>query len=298
MTPSKLSGVVFVLLLTATGLTGCQTPFGVARVDPEVVNEQLTRNVLSAGVPHPSTEIVLHVFALKDAYFNNPRAALAELHSILLTKDRSSPVAFALSELSFLYAKKTNQPSYYLAAALYAYIFLFPENPESQPPKLDSRARIAANLYNRSLTLAFRSAVGSTVDLGSGTYSLSFGTLEIELPQEGIQWHTRKLVNFIPTAELEVRGLQNRYRRAGIGVPLAADQVSTGPEEGLQISKGKLPITAFMRVNNLLSQLAQGTVQANWEIFVAYDHETITINGQEVPLELEFTSALAASLAE
>lgn len=279
MTPSKLSGVVFVLLLTATGLTGCQTPVGVARVDPEVVNEQLTRNVLSAGVPHPTTEIVLHVFDLKDAYFNNPRAALAELHNILLTKDRPTPVAFALSELSFLYAKKTNQPSYYLAAALYAYVFLFPENPESQPQKLDSRARIAANLYNRSLTLAFRSQDGSTVDLGSGAYSLPFGILEVELPQENVQWYTRKLVNFVPTAELQVRGLQKRYRRTGIGVPLAADQVSTGPEEGLQTSKGKLPITAFMRVTNLLTQLGQGTVQANWEIYVSSGDQKISING-------------------
>ncbi|MCW5784491.1 MAG: alpha/beta fold hydrolase [Nitrospirales bacterium] len=295
---AKLGCGLFVLLLTVTGLLGCQTPVGVARVDPEVVNEQLTRNALSAGVPNPTTEIVLHVFDLKEAYFNNPRAALAELHTILLNKDRSSPVAFALSELSFLYAKKTNQPSYYLATALYAYVFLFPENPENQPEKLDSRVRIAADLYNRSLTLAFRSPDGSTVDLRSGTYSLPFGTLTVKLFEEDLQWHNRTLDNFIPTAELEVRGLQNRYRRSGIGVPLAANQIPLGEKEGLQIDKGKLPITALMRVNNLFTQLTQGTVQANWEVYIAYDDQSVIINGQEVPLEIEFTSSLAASLAE
>jgi hypothetical protein len=267
MTRTQLSGFLLFLLLTATGLTGCQTPVGVTRVDPEIVNYQLTRNVLSEGVPSPTTDVVLHVFDLKDAYFDNPRGALNTLHGILLTEDRSAPVAFALAELSYLYAKKTNQPSYYLAAALYAYIFLFPENPENQPRILDGRARIAADLYNRSLTLAFRSQDGSTVDLRSGTYSLPFGTLAVELTQEDVEWHNRKLVNFIPTAELEVRGLQNRYRKAGVGVPLAAQQVPVGPEEGLQIAKGKLPITAFMRVNNLLTQLSQGTVQAEWEIY-------------------------------
>jgi pimeloyl-ACP methyl ester carboxylesterase len=298
MTQTRLRWVWCCLFLVAGVLTGCQTPVGVARVDPEVVNEQLTRNVLSIGVPSPSTDIVLHVFDLKYAYFDDPRAALGELHNILLTKDRSSPVAFALAELSYLYAKKTNQPSYYIAAALYAYVFLFPENPEDQPRKLDSRARIAADLYNRSLALAFRSQDGSTVDLRSGTYSLPFGTLAVELTQEDVQWHNRKLVNFIPAAELEVLGLQNRYRKAGVGVPLAAQQVPVGPEEGLQIAKGKLPVTAFMRVNSLLTQLSQGTVEAKWEIYIAYDPQTITINGQEVPLEIEFTSSLAASLAE
>lgn len=95
-----------------------------------------------------------------------------------------------------------------------------------------------------------------------------------------------------------MRGHRNRYRRVGIGVPLAADQVSMGPEQGLQIASGKLPITAFMRVNNLFAQLTPGTVQANWEIYIAYDAKTTTINGQEVPLEFEFASSLAASLAQ
>ena len=184
MIRTRLRWVWCCLFLVAGVLTGCQTPVGVARVDPEVVNEQLTRNVLSEGVPSPTTDIVLHVFDLKYAYFDDPRAALKTLHDILLTKDRSSPVAFALAELSYLYAKKTNQPSYYLAAALYAYVFLFPENPEDQPKKLDSRARIAADLYNRSLTLAFRSQDGSRVDLRSGTYTLPFGTLLVELAEE------------------------------------------------------------------------------------------------------------------
>ena len=298
MLRTKLNTFWVFPILAAVLLSGCQTPVGVARVDPEIVNYQLTRNVLSEGVPSPTTDIVLHLFDLKDAYFNDPRAALNTLHGILLTKDRSSPVAFALAELSYLYAKKGMQPSYYLAAAMYAYLYLFPENPENLPHSLDPRIRVAADLYNRSLTSAFLSKDRSTMTLRSGSYSLPFGTLQIELPEGSLQWGNRKLSNFIPTAELEVRGLQNRYRQAGIGVPLAAEQTLEGPDEGLSIGKGKLPITAFMRVNNLFSRLTQGTIQANWEIYIAYDHKKVTINGQEVALEVEFTSSLAASLAD
>jgi pimeloyl-ACP methyl ester carboxylesterase len=207
-------------------------------------------------------------------------------------------VAFALAELSYLYAKKGMQPSYYLAAAMYAYLYLFPENPANQPYPLDSRIRVAADLYNRSLTSAFLSKDRSTMTLQSGSYSLPFGTLQIELSEESLHWGNRKLTNFIPTAELEVRGLQNRYRRAGIGVPLAAEQILEGPDEGLQIRKGKVPITAFMRFKQLFSQLAEGTVRANWEVYVSYDQQKIQIHGKDVQLETEFTSSLAASLAD
>ena len=298
MLRTKLNTFWVFPLLAAVLLSGCQTPVGVSRVDPEIVNYQLTRNVLSEGVPSPSTDIVLHVFDLKDAYFDDPRAALNTLHGILLTKDRSSPVAFALAELSYLYAKKGLQPSYYLAAAMYAYLYLFPENPANQPYPLDSRIRVAADLYNRSLTSAFLSKDRSTMTLQSGSYSLPFGTLQIELSEKSLHWGNRKLTNFIPTAELEVRGLQNRYRRAGIGVPLAAEQILEGPDEGLQIGKGKVPITAFMRFKQLFSQLAEGTVRANWEVYVSYDQQKIQIHGKDVPLETEFTSSLAASLAD
>jgi pimeloyl-ACP methyl ester carboxylesterase len=298
MRRTKLNTFWVFPILAAVLLSGCQTPVGVARVDPDIVNYQLTRNVLSEGVPSPSTDIVLHVFDLKDAYFDDPRAALNTLHGILLTKDRSSPVAFALAELSYLYAKKGMQPSYYLAAAMYAYLYLFPENPAKQPYPLDSRIRVAADLYNRSLTSAFLSKDRSTMTLQSGSYSLPFGTLQIELSEESLHWGNRKLTNFIPTAELEVRGLQNRYRQAGIGVPLAAEQTLEGPDEGLQIGKGKVPITAFMRFKQLFSQLAQGTVRANWEVYVSYDQQKVQIHGKEVRLETEFTSSLAASLAD
>ena len=288
MTVINLRGFWFFLVLTAVAMTGCQTPVGVSRVDPEIVNYQLTRNVLSEGVPSPSTDIVLHVSDLSEAYFYDPRGTLKKLHDFLLVTDRPKPVAFALAELSYLYAKKGNQPSYYLTAAMYAYLYLFPEDPEDQPHSLDTRIRVAADLYNRSLTLAFRSQDQTTMTLSAGSHAVPFGTLQVELSEESLHWGNRRLTNFIPTAELEVRGLQNRYRQAGIGVPLAAEQTLEGPDEGLQIGKGKLPVTAFMRFSQLFSQLAQGTVHARWEVYVTYDQQKIKIHGQDVRLETEF----------
>ena len=286
------------LILTSVMLSGCGNPVGVTRVDPEIVNYQLTRNAISDGVPSRKTDIVLHITDLTEAYAHDPRGALKKLHDELLVSDRPAAMAFALAELSYLYADQDGRPPYYLAAAMYAYLFLFPENPEYQPHALDSRIRVAADLYNRSLTLAFRSPDGKSMTLNPGAYPLPFGTLQVELPEKSLHWGNRTLSNFIPTAELEVRGLQNRYRQPGIGVPLAAQQTVEGPDEGLQIGKGKLPVTAFMRFSQLSSQLGQSTIQARWEVYVTYDQEQVTIQGRDVPLEKEFTSSLAASLAD
>lgn len=299
MIGTKLTGFWAWGFLAAVVLTGCQTPVGVKHVDPETVRHQLTRNVISSGETSPYTENVLRVTDLTGVYFDNPPKALNALHQLLLIEEqRRAPVTFALAELSFLYAKKAFQPSYYLAAAVYAYLYLFPDDSSRLPDPLDPRVRIAADLYNRSLTSGFITKDRSTMNLHSGTVTLPFGTLQVELPDKGLQWENRKLANFIPVAELEVRGLQNRYRQAGIGVPLAADQIPLGPEEGLQISDGKMPVTAFMRFANLLDQLKKGFVQGDWELYNAYDRKTVNINGRDVPLEIEFTSSLAASLAE
>lgn len=299
MASKQPPGLWFFVILIAALLAGCQTPVGVARVDSETVRHQLTKNVISSGETSPFTDNVLRITDLTDAYFDNPREALNQLHHFFLAEEqRKVYVAFALAELSFLYAEKTNQPSYYLASALYAYWYLFSEDSGRLYDSLDPRGRIAADVYNRGLTSAFISKDRSVMNLQSGTYTLPFGTLQVELPDNRLQWENRTLTNFIPVAELEVRGLQNRYRQAGIGVPLAADQIPLGEEEGLQIAKGKMPVTAFMRFSNLLQQLKSDSIQGEWELYNAYDRKTVSINGRDVPLEIEFTSSLAASLAE
>ncbi|MDT3776827.1 alpha/beta hydrolase [Nitrospira sp. MA-1] len=299
MTRTQSHGLWFFVIFTAVMMTGCQSPVGVTRVDSETVRHQLTKNAISSGETSPYTENVLRVTDLTEAYFDDPREALNTLHHIFLAEEqRKAPVAFALAELSFLYAQKTNQPSYYLAAALYAYLYLFSENSSNHFNPFDPRVRIAADLYNRSLTSGFISKERSVMILQSGSYALPFGTLQVALPENRLQWENRTLTNFIPVAELEVRGLHNRYRQAGIGVPLAADQIPLGQEEGLQIAKGKMPVTAFMRLPNLMEQLKKGTIQGDWEVYNAYDRRTISIQESDVPLEIEFTSSLAASLAD
>lgn len=279
-------------------LTGCQAPIGVSRVDPLTVHHQLTQNVLSANLPSISSANVLRQYNLADKFEREPEAALAELHQILLEHTVRSDEAFALSELSFFHAEEKNKREYFLASALYAFLFLFPDDPVHIPNSFDPRLRIASDLYNRGITSGFASKDYSHVLLQSQVYKLPFGELEVSVAEDSLQWGDRQLVQFIPVAELEIHGLRNRYRFPGIGAPLAADQVAVESGSSLSVAKMKVPVTAVLLAENLFQQLSTGRISASLNVHVAYDEDAITINGQQVPLEVESTSALAASLSE
>ena len=60
---------------------------------------------------------------------------------------------FALAELSFLHAKKTEDRFYYIASAVYPAAFLLPGPHGTAPQGIDPRLRWAANLYNRAVRI-------------------------------------------------------------------------------------------------------------------------------------------------
>ena len=73
MARTKLNTFWFFPILAAVVLSGCQSTVGVTMVDPEVVAYQLTKSALSDGVPSPTTDIVLHISDLTEAYRYDPR---------------------------------------------------------------------------------------------------------------------------------------------------------------------------------------------------------------------------------
>ena len=73
-----------------------------------------------------------------------------------------------LAAVAFHHATNGGGSPYYLASALYAWGFLFPDDPSAVPHRFNPRARLASELYNRGLTqglkqngtLALRSGAG------------------------------------------------------------------------------------------------------------------------------------------
>jgi pimeloyl-ACP methyl ester carboxylesterase len=279
-------------------LAGCATPIGVARMDPQAVHRELTGNVLSTGELSQFSQNVLRQYALDELAGTDAAAALAELH-LAVAADPPPDALFTLAELSFQHAGTGGGQPHFLAAAIYAFTYLFPDGSGERPSPFDPRFRWAADIYNRALTGGLASADGSEFEPRGGAFPLPFGELEIAFDEAALIWHQRRLTSFVPVAELGMRGLRNRYRQSGLGAPLAASTTALEPHEGFQVGpRIKVPVTALLRLEDAARQLAGGRVAARLELHPAADAEAVAIAGQTVPIEVESSAALAYTLSD
>jgi pimeloyl-ACP methyl ester carboxylesterase len=282
-------------------LAGC-TPFvTVARVSPQEAVRDLAASALSGERLTVATRNVLLEQGLLGAYDTAPLSVISQLHRALTAAEVEPDTLFALAEMSFQQAQKTEDRGRYFAAAVYAYAFLFPEGYGGSPGRFDPRLRLAAALYNRSLALAFASDDGAEVVPRGGSFTLPFAQMDVTMAPDARRVGEHTLAQFVSTADLEVRGLSMRYRRAGLGAPLAASlsPPEMGPSRDLLAPRVYLPVTMLLRIANARRALAEGSaLSASLEIYLADEPETLTIGGEQVPLEVEPTMALAIGLSK
>ena len=203
-----------------------------------------------------------------------------------------------LAEMAYLYAEKTHQRPYFLAAAIYSYAFLFPEKGLEPPSPYDPRLRLAADLYSLSIIHGFASTDGTTVEFKNGNYQLPFGWVDVAVNPSGFEANNRRVVALTPVEEVAVRGLANRYRHPGIGAPLAAATQPIVAERGMQVApRMKLPMTAVLRLDRPRRQLAQRQLHATVDLYNTHDVDMTAIAGKTVPLETDETAVLASVLA-
>jgi pimeloyl-ACP methyl ester carboxylesterase len=297
--PTRLVTVVSVGTLLS--LAACSPPISVSRVGARAVYRSLTANALSTDRASEWTRNTVNSWGLLGPFDDDPEGALSTLREIVTSGRGGGPEVFALGELSFLHAEDTGKKAYYLAAAVYTYAFLLPEGRQEQPAELDPRMRLAADLYNRAITLAFRSRDGRTVELAPGTYPLPFGQVEVWMSPGCLYWGDRRLVDFVPVAELAVRGMRNRYRLPGMGAPLAARAI---PREDVNLSRSllspraRVAATALLRFYDVHDGIASGRLSGTLEVYTANDAETVAVEGRTVPLEIEETATIALQLAD
>jgi hypothetical protein len=212
----------------------CATPVSVERVDAERVHRELTASALTADELSPSARNVLRRSVLSERYDSDPEGAIAALHTIAVGGRGDADDLVTLAEMSFLYAERSQKRPYFLAAAIYAFAFLFPERESEAPSPYDPRPRLAADLYNLGLIKGFASADGATVEIRNGSYELPFGKVTVTFDPSALEWHNRRIVALTPVDELEIHGLTNRYHHAGIGAALAASTEPIVSKRGLQ----------------------------------------------------------------
>lgn len=292
-------GAILSVLIGVLVVGGCATPVGVRRLDPKSVQRSLTASILSGDRLSAPTRQILNRAGLFERFQSRPQEVLTELHGGLPTASQADRL-FALAELSYAYASEGGPKPYYLASAVYAYAFLFPQRGREDPIPSDPRVRTAFDLYNRSVAEACTVEGRSHVEFKGGAYRLPFGVMEIRINENEFMWGPFRLVGFVQAAELDVRGLRNRYRWPGIGAPLAA---ALKPIEGMKVPAYsrippnlKVPITAFLRIENAEKGLETGKINANLELYDTVGTTTVHIGGRSVPVEYEVSSIMAYTL--
>jgi pimeloyl-ACP methyl ester carboxylesterase len=182
---------------------------------------------------------------------------------------------------------------------VYAYAFLFPEDPTETPQGLDPRMRIAADLYNRGLTRGLGDPESGSVVLRGGLHELPFGSIEIELDERELRWGDYELVDFQASADLLVHGLRNRYRQPGVGAPLAAGtrlvHDATPPATPIP-NIVRVPVTIVLRIESPRAGIASGKLRGWLDVLGAHVGEAVDVAGRSVPLEFETSAALASTL--
>jgi len=267
------------LALLVVIAAGCATQVGVRRVSEPKADRRLAANVLATGAPSAWSRHTLHRLALLDLYGQDREGALAKLHASLAEPDlepqRLKARLFALSELSFHHARKTSggilgrwrreqARAWFLASTVYAFGYVARElRGSTQSAALDSRTRLAADLYNRGLAEGLER--DGTLRVADGEHVLPFGTLSLDLDEATLRWGDYLLTDFVSSAELETYGITNRYRHAGVGAPLVA-AVTPAPDreqrESVRITKrARVASTLLMRLDFARElELADGSV--------------------------------------
>jgi hypothetical protein len=289
-------GLVLLGALCLT-LEACAAPVRAVRVERTVAHRDISRSAITTGEPSWATRDVLLEGGLLDTFGERPEIAIAELHRAMVAAAGEQGLLFALAELSFLHGEATKKPEYHMAAAVYAYAFLFPDDGGPGPDPFDPRLRTAADLYNWALTAAFASEDGSEVVPRGGTFALPFGQIAVAFDPAALRAGNRELHRFTPVAELEVHGLAMRYRWPGIGAPLAASTRpidAATPGRDMVAPRLQVPLTALLRIAQARRALVEGQLlTATLELHLAWDKDSVTIAGEPVPLETEPTAALA-----
>ncbi|MGH0032703.1 MAG: esterase/lipase family protein [Myxococcota bacterium] len=291
------------LALAATLAACAGPPIGVRRVDVGTVHRELTSNVLSTGEPSAPTVQVLHRQGLFERWRSDPDAVLAQLHRDLAPEADEARL-FALAELSFQRGERQRDRARLLAAAVYAYAFLFPGGRGTPPGPFDPRLRVASDIYNRALTggLLATGSDAETYQIELGERALPFGTLTIDRAAPVFAWADHELIGFESAADFQVRGLRNRYRSRGLGAPLAATMSVRPIDAERRPSTRRIPsgyrvsATALLRIDDPRAGIASGALHGTLSMHTRDDADEVTIDGRVVPIEFETTATLALGL--
>jgi pimeloyl-ACP methyl ester carboxylesterase len=292
-------GLLAIIMLL---LGGCGAPWSLDWHSQTDSYGALNRTALSGDRPSDSTLVVLRRHGLMEVWEGDPARGIAALRADVIARPDQWSDLFALAELSYLRGRKDQSQPDKLAAAVYAYAFLFPDvDGTDAPDPYDPRFRQACDIYNLALSDVIAPSGGEAeANFVSRTYALPSGTLEMQVDKASLESDGRPLRSFEPTYSLTVEGPDNIYHNAGLGAPLAAAaQPGATSSTGLVVApKLRIPANAMLTIKSPRQQLTQPRIQGILTIHTIFDSENVRIGARTVPLAYDQTAARALSVVE
>ncbi|MBT3368832.1 MAG: hypothetical protein HN416_16930, partial [Nitrospina sp.] len=292
----KLHSTLIVLLM----LFGCGGAIGTRDVGFRKAYEQINSNAFLDESYSTTSKNVLQRYNMGQFFKESPLKCLNQLHEKIKTDNRRD-LLFALAELNYFTAKYTlrdlddsplpENREYYLNATIYAYFYLFDETRNKPANPYHRRYRLACDLYNIALAEAMTNAKG-TLLVETGIRKLPFGDIQLTLDAENFPVELDRFEKIVAADRLDIYGLSKRNRDAGLGVAF----IAVGRKSADLPIKSSSPGTLFMRIDGNITDLENGSMKGNLELFAPFDRTHVKINGKPVPLESDLSAQLAYTL--
>jgi pimeloyl-ACP methyl ester carboxylesterase len=286
------------LVLCASCALYTRATIGVRTVGPDATQRELNANAILGNAPSSFAMEALHSLDLEKLYDSDPDDALRILHRAAVD-DKDGRLVYALAELSFAAGRSLGSRSHFLAAAVYAYCYLFDDQAIDPPNAFDRRYRWACDIYNLGLEFALVPAGSGQLDFASVPHDLPVGRIDIALDRSHFPWSEELFPRFLPADDFDVFGLSLRYRRAGLGVPLIGapserrvSAPSASSADKFLAKRACVPATAFLRFEGGIAAVERG-ISAKLELYSGYDVQETKVGGLPVPLESDVSTPLA-----
>lgn len=273
-------------------------------MDPAPPGEQVLlaqRSILTSASLSQGTVNVLQLEGLP------PLASAQALdHLWQLVKVRPDAQRFvALAEVA--YALGLNDPSpagseRLTIAALATWMALFRE--EDEFSRFGSQWELARALHNASVARAVSRTAGLPgVSQALLLTSLSGEPMQIDYRWGAAAWSPEVFRRFFAADDFRVRGMRSRHRQSGIGGALLAERVVediTGlPPEEQSLPPGyqTVALSAVIQRVEVAGGTAWPPTSMQVRVVDPVREPQVTIAGRPVPVEADFTAALAHTLA-
>ncbi len=298
---ARKTAALLVFLVLANGCR-TMTPVGVSRVGERQAYQQINQNILNARGFSSVTTAVLHRHDLRGVLDDDPGGCVQKLHAIACRDDRRDAL-LALAEICFALGGRDRSimvsgvpiapRDCYVAAAIYAELYLLGPGKEAAPSSFAREFRLACDLYNRSLARVL-SLLDMRSELQHTVISLPVGRVELGREFYDLPWPRATYESVISADEYVVRGLTRRNREGGLGAPIVALRKRSSDFPVGTASAG----TVFLRVEGGVQDLTNAAYRASFGVYSAMKHHEVVVNDQTVPIEADLTTQLAYVLED